>query len=155
MEENSCPFCQSVGFQNLELDPNGPSLDARFQPVESPVKERKKQKKREGKIRSFYNLGQHFIKSNIPELVKYLLDRDFKKLADYDGLNPIGSFFSPAGYVPKYPKVLDNDKMVLENQMVSEDQEEKKHIQDLLKLQKDSAGDFTERNLRLALKSIF
>ena len=62
--------------------------------------------------RDLFVVGQDVATDSIKKLTRYLLERDYREIADFDGFydGDVGVIVIPERYIPKKPRVVDPDE---------------------------------------------
>ena len=90
----------------------------------------------------YYTMGQSLTLKNVPDVIDYMVIRDFPDLQKYNGKKRLGCIFVPDSYIPAAPNMVyvDQDRPKAERSKGDYDK---------------AIGDLAERSTYEVLKSIF
>ena len=167
-QHTQCPLCNTLGEERMSLSREKGILKVRLETVDIVASLKQQMAKCYGNrvlpigrrhtnrinkkvnVQEYYVLGQNVGTSSILELVELLLQRDYPKIAIFDGSKDgtIGPIFVPEGYLPKKPKIVDPD---IAEDIKSQFPDDKNLQGDV----KQTEGDLLERDVYDALQSHF
>ena len=113
----SCPLCANVGLFEHEKDPNAEKIEKKFEEdaINIPVIEayanhelqiKKKKEVNEGNVKNTFIMGQNATTTSANQAAEWLLIRDYKNIANYDGKHKLGAIFAPETFIQLKPDVI-------------------------------------------------